>query len=238
MGWGLRNADKIAGKGTICFSSITRGCFGDYSLINSWFLFFFMGGNPILPLWVIQACRQASWTWVQGTTVLWSWSEMGDDALDARTILWLLFLVLPDTACCFPHQEWCTRCSACALGSGQFPSVRGGRKRSLGHWRLPAAGWTGLRLFSGSAWSLWTQSGMTSHPVPLSSCFSPSCSEKGGKKAWGCSACNAQFSSRWTPCQGLVGETGLCTNAATVQAYSERSLLCDLEIPKTTGVSS
>lgn len=100
-----------AGKGMICFSSIiTRNCFGDYSLLNSCF-HSFMGGRPALPPWVIQTWRQPAGPAFQvphscraGQRRVLTLS----DAREAGTVLWLLLLMLMDTACCTPCWRWCT----------------------------------------------------------------------------------------------------------------------------------
>lgn len=98
MGWAWKmehKADRPAGKGPACFSSITRGSGGDYSLLNSRFQFS-MGDRPTLPPWAQQDLGMGHHAPgelpldVQCVLMLW-------DTRQARAVRWLL--LLPTVPC-------------------------------------------------------------------------------------------------------------------------------------------
>lgn len=156
-----------------CFTSLTRDCFRDYSLLKSSFqLFYVWKASP--------ASRSGPILQVQGTVFWWSQSDRchplemsGELELFSGCSSWSC-QPLPRGGGQHSQTDVLHMAQAVA-GAHSYPSVRDRRGQPLGHSRLVAAGWAGPQL-SCLSLQLCTapvnRASSDKPPTPLSRCFS------------------------------------------------------------------
>lgn len=207
----LGSADKRDWKGTISFTSISRDCSRDYSLLKSSLqLFYVWKASP--------ASKSGPGLQVWGTMFWWSPSETGASTWGCWGSWDCSLAALSGATSHCPLQPtpkvvhravWAAHTDrGAARGSGlwqeptQIPTVRDRREQPLGHGRLLAAGWAGLQFSCLSLQFCIAPVNRAWHDKPST----PSVQllfllslKKMSQKGWGCSTFDIPLSSWWAP---------------------------------------